>query len=165
MTKQQRGSVVLVLVLVGIGGAVYAFGQYLTAKGYGTRPDPLLVLPTQNDHWHADLTVTICGEEQVAVSEGPGEVHSHGDGRIHIHPHTPATAGAAANLGLFFRTHGGSLSADAMRYPGSDRTWRNGDACPDGHAGMLKLSVDGKERVDFNRYVPQDGDRVDLRFE
>lgn len=165
MTKQQNGSVVLVLVLVFVGIGVYAFGQYLTAKGYGQRPDPLLLLPTQNDHWHADLAVTICGEKQAVVPEGPGEVHSHGDGRIHIHPHTPAAAGAAANLGLFFRTHGGSLSTDALQYPGSDRTWRNGDVCPDGSAGTWTFTVNGNARDDFHRYVAQDGDRVELRFQ
>lgn len=163
--SNQRGPIVLVLVLVLVGAGVYALGQSLVRQGYGQRPDPLLRLPTQNDHWHADLAVTICGEEQSVVPAGAGEVHSHGDGRIHIHPHSAATAGAAANLGLFFRTHGGTFSDDALRYPGSDRMWRNGDACPDGHAGAWTLLVNGALRTDFDRYIPQDGDRVEIRFQ
>lgn len=168
--RNSRSIAIVAIAVVVIGGGIYAIGRYAARSGYG-QVDRALALPRIGDHWHADLRVVICGVERKPVVEGPGDVHSHGDGKIHSHPHSVSTAYAAANVGLFFRTHGGVFSKEEVRYPGEDRTWRVGESCAagtvpgrTGPAG-LQFRVNDKDRTDFDRYVPQDGDTIEIRFE
>jgi hypothetical protein len=146
-------------------GGVYALGKFAMSQGYGAQPESGLSGAGTGEHWHADYTFTACGDKRDTVPVGPGEVHSHGDHRIHVHPQSPATSGRLATLNTFFRTHGGSFSEDSIEYPGDGRTWRNGDECPDGSAGTLSMTVNGEARTDAGRYIPQDGDVIDIRFE
>ncbi len=164
--KHIPARVYVIGIIVLLGGGIYALGQYSVSKGYGAKAAPDLTLPRVGDHWHADYSVFICGEEQPDIPALHGDVHTHGDGRIHAHPKSSATAYQNANLGLFFRTHGGKFTKDELRYPGQDRTWKVGDRCEEKNTpAALKLIVDGKERTDFDRYVPQDGARVEIRYE
>lgn len=163
--KRIPGSVYVIGIVILLGGGIYALGRYAAGKGYG-QVDRSLALPRVGDHWHADYSVSICGEEQQDIPALHGDVHTHGDGRIHSHPKTAATAYGSANLGLFFRTHGGKFTKDELRYPGQDRTWKVGERCEGkDQPATLKLTVNGKERTDFDRYVPQDGDRIEIRYE
>lgn len=157
---------ILILVLIAIGGGIYALGRYAASQGYGAKAAPDLALPRVGDHWHATYTVNICGTEQEPIPVLHGDVHTHGDGRIHSHPNSAATAYQNANLGLFFRTHGGKFTKDELRYPGQDRTWKVGERCEGKDTpATLALTANGNNRTDFDRYVPQDGDRIEIRYE
>lgn len=163
--KRISSTMVVVGIVVLLGGGLYALGRYATRQGYG-QVDRSLNLPRVGDHWHAEYSVSICGKEQPDIPALHGDVHTHGDGRIHIHPNSPATAYGSANLGLFFRTHGGKFTKDELRYPGQDRAWKVGERCPEKESlAAFKLIVNGKERTDYDRYVPQDGDEIEIRYE
>ncbi len=138
--------------LVAVGG-----GYWLWAQGGPHR------LPKVGDHWHAAYEVVICGRQQPPLAYSPGNIHTHGDGLIHIHPTTPEEAGRNANLGRFFANSGITVAAGRIRYP-DGRAYRDGDPCPDGTRGRLRLLVNGEANASMDRYVPQDGDKLRIEF-
>ncbi|MEK6867760.1 MAG: hypothetical protein AABX98_02965, partial [Nanoarchaeota archaeon] len=100
-------------------------------------------------HWHADFEVWICGEKQFIPEStglsgkiGSSLLHHHNDYRIHIE-------GAVMDyedimLAQFFQDIGGSLGQNYIgisQEDGSVAYWQNGDYCPDGKEGMLRLYV------------------------
>lgn len=125
----------------------------------GSRPR----LPRIGDHWHARYRVVICDQEYPRFPPTPGGVHTHGDGVIHIHPQSRDESGWNANLGRFFGSAGVEFSQDRIAFP-DGKTYRNGDRCPNGQAGTVRLSVNGTAHEDFERYVPQDGDTIVVEF-
>ncbi len=93
-------------------------------------------------HWHADFEIWICGEKIVlpeptgiANRIGTAEIHHHGDYRIHLEGIMKEREDAT--LGHFF---------DAIDVPFSNEkilNMDNGDYCPDGKKGSLKMLVNG----------------------
>ena len=95
--------------------------------------------PYRGDHWHVQYLVVVCGEWLPPFAGFQGGVHSHGDRLIHMHPLTAEEEGANATLGLFFQRAGGSLGETTLVLP-SGETFSNGDACPNGEEGQLRVS-------------------------
>ena len=121
------------------------------------------------DHWHASYTIYICGEKQPNAPTWESGVHTHGDGIMHIHPFQTFEEGSGARMVKWFEYGGGLLTQDQIREPGFSKTWKNGDTCPDGtpdsgKAGTLQVFVNGKKLDDWSRYLPHDGDRIQLIF-
>lgn len=120
------------------------------------------------DHWHARLTIELCGRRLPPLPPGPGDVHTHGDGLIHIHPQTSRTAGRNASLETFFRTTPVRITPDSIAVAGE--RYHNGDPCPDGRSGVLRAQVRraGEEAfADLPRfldYLPRDGDEIRIVF-
>lgn len=150
---------------VGIGAGILAglvgVGYWAVARGGRTGA-------RVGNHWHARYGVIICGTSRPRLHATPGGVHTHGDGVIHVHPGTAAEAGGNANLGQFFRTAGSrffpsSFTASSIQLPG-DRPYANGDPCPDGRLGTLRLFVNGPAEPSMDRYVIQDGDVIRMEF-
>ena len=120
--------------------------------------------PTVNEHWHALYDLVLCGERIPKYPASPNlGVHTHGDGIIHSHPGQPDQAGKNANLKRFFTSLGAELRQGFLRLP-DGRQLKDGDACPDGKTGTVKLIVNGLENPDFEAYVPQEGDLVKVEF-
>jgi hypothetical protein len=146
------------------GGVILVFLLFVGALV--RRPRPTLVLV--GDHWHARLTIEICGRTLPPLPPSPGDVHTHGDGVIHIHPEGAGSAGRNATLGRFFATTPMRVTANSIASAGESR--RNGDRCPDGRPGTLQALVRhrGQEvfrpERDFLRYLPQDGDEIRVVF-
>jgi len=115
------------------------------------------------DHWHAKYTVEVCGEALPPFPYSQGDVHTHGDGLIHVHPTSPATAGRNANLGAFFRSVKMEVLPGYLRLP-DGKVYRNGDPCPDGKPGQVKVLINGKEEPGFLGHVVQDGEEVKVVF-
>jgi hypothetical protein len=141
-----------VAVIAGvIGGALY----------YRSGPR----LPQVEDHWHAGLEIVICGEREPALPASPGGIHTHGggDAQIHIHPASRAESGRQANLGRFFDGHKLRFTASMITLPGG-RSYTDGDPCPDGKPGNLEVRANGSRIRDPRAYIPQDGDRIHIRF-
>jgi hypothetical protein len=145
----------LLPVVTALAGA--AFAALLLAAA--TR-EPL---PRVGDHWHAAYRVVLCGETLPPFPPGPGNVHTHGDGVIHIHPAVSSEAGRNANLVRFFGSAGVDFAADRIVLP-DGRAFRNGDRCPDGTPGRIRLLVNGRPLDEIERYVPKDGDEVVVEF-
>lgn len=120
--------------------------------------------PTGDDHWHAALDIEVCGELQPPVRAFAGGVHTHADGFIHIHPNQPSEEGIGASLGKFFEYGGGVLTERTLQVPGSGETYRNGDTCPDGSEGKIRVAVNGNPVSDFPDYIPQDADAILITF-
>jgi hypothetical protein len=80
----------------------------------------------------------------------PTSVHAHrtvdgaGDGLVHIHPFDEASAGSAANLGVFFTAVGITMTDDELRVPagekGSAKNFAEADGCGDKDA-QLRMAI------------------------
>jgi hypothetical protein len=126
--------------------------------------------PALGDHWHAQLSVFVCGEAQAPAPEFETSVdgnrvgvHTHGDGFMHIHPFNSGETGDKATVGRFLDYQGYEIDEDSFDlWFGAQR---DGDACPDGQPGVLRWAVDGEEQ-DGNPsdYKPEDGDKIVVSF-
>lgn len=103
-------------------------------------------------HWHADVEIEMCGEpyflptiEGFSNQVGTELVHTHEDMRIHVEG--PVMKPEDASLGTFFRLQGVPFSATEI----ADK--KNGDLCPDNQPGKVTLLVNGKENVEFEKYI------------
>jgi DNA-binding CsgD family transcriptional regulator/plastocyanin len=157
------------VVLAAVGGlGVLAWGVLNTSDGTeaGDSGGPRI-----GDHWHAPIRITVCGEELRDVSVPENGIRTQGDSILHIQPAQPFEEGAGASLVKWFEYGGGRLTETEINIPGSDKTFRNGDLCPDGEPGELQVFVtrageSGEQRLgDFLQvYIPHDGDRIRIVF-
>lgn len=120
--------------------------------------------PAIGDHWHAVYQVYVCGERQPHSPTWESGVHTHSDGIIHIHPFQPHEEGRGSRLVKFFEYGGGKLTQTEMKLPGSTRTFRSGDECPNGKPAILQVSVNETRLESWMEYVPADGDRIVITF-
>ena len=100
-------------------------------------------------HWHADYELWVCGEKAelagagfLSNTVGTPVLHHHEDNRIHVEGLVVKTEDIA--LGKYFKSIGGGLTNDSITLPYADGTvkiYRNGDKCPDGRPGRLRLYV------------------------
>jgi hypothetical protein len=162
--------------------AVCALGLFLVAfsrneelsKGQRATQTP----PKINaDHWHSSFSVYICDHfaPNVPLFESVDGIHTHGDGVVHIHPFTANAAGTNATLGFFVKAIPGGmkLSNTELKYvsiPGDTnkldtKDWKNGDKCPNGQAGKVKFTVNGKaQNFDPSTWRFRNGDYLDVGF-
>src|SRR3989344_2941022 len=142
----------IIVAVIGLGTLYLAFYTIYTNVTSQTR-GPV--------HWHADFEILVCGEKiELPVSKGVSNkvgtplFHHHNDYRIHIEGVVENLSDV--DLGAFFETIGGKFTQDSLGVPkddGSMESWRNGDLCPDGHPGTLKLFVNGRQNADISEYV------------
>lgn len=164
-SQRQRARVRRWAWRIAVGGGVLAA---LVGAGYWAMAPAGRRGAQVGDHWHATYEVIICGILRPKLPATPGGIHTHGDGVIHVHPQTAAEARANANLGRFFRSAGlpfapSSFSGSSIQLLG-DRPYQNGDPCPDGRPGILRLLVNGRAEPAMDRYIIQDGDEIRLEF-
>ena len=118
------------------------------------------------DHWHAAYGIFICNEFVPAIQsdQDPKGIHTHGDGVVHIHPFTKAASGRNATFGVFAETVGLKVSETRVDVPGQ-KNYKNGDACPDGKKGKLKVYLNGDERPGDPRKIRlRDRDELVIAF-
>jgi hypothetical protein len=147
------GGIGIAIVAV-VGALIVMFGGGEGSGGY----------PQEGDHWHADYTITVCGETVPDFGMTPGGIHTHGKGVVHLHPTRPEEAGPSANMARFMAGAGGRLTDTSLRLPFGDE-YNNGDPCPDGDSGQVFLRVNGIPSVNIASYVPRDGESVEFGFE
>ncbi len=125
--------------------------------------------PGVGDHWHARLTIELCGKPLPPLPPSPGDLHTHGDGIMHIEPASAASSGRRATLGAFFRGTQARITGTSISVPGGE-AYTNGQACPDGKVGTLKVLVQSRglgpfiPQRDFLSYVPADRDVIRIVF-
>ncbi len=146
---------------VGAALAVFATVSYLVW-------DPSLAY--EDDHWHAPYRVVICGETQPFFPRSQGALHTFGDGVIHVQPGTSGVVGRDANLAAFFETNGGVLTNTSITLP-TGETFRNGDLCPDGSAGVVSTSLfdlEARSRYETStqpaEFLPRDSQLILIEF-
>jgi hypothetical protein len=150
--RSQQGLVfpVALAVVLTLGLALVVYGRASNRQDLGA---PQLNTASQpGDHWHSAYGIYICDEYLPSMSVGvepdPGGIHTHQDGVIHIHPFQTATTGRNARLGDFFAQTGLEVSSSKIQLPddpalgdNSGKTFENGDKCPDGQEGVVKVLV------------------------
>ncbi len=108
-------------------------------------------------HWHADFEIWLCGEKaQLPHADLPANyvgtpvLHYHDDNRIHVEGVVVKKEDIA--LHRFFEAIGGELSGTSITVPlEGDRqvAYSNGNVCPNGRPGRLKLFVKNHETGTF----------------
>jgi hypothetical protein len=150
--RSQQGLVfpVALVVVLTLGLGLVVYGRFANREDLGS---PQLNTASQpGDHWHSAYGIYICDQYipsmSVGVEPDPGGIHTHQDGVIHIHPFQTATTGRNARLGDFFGQTGLDVSSSKIELPddpglgdNSGQTFENGDECPDGQEGVVKVLV------------------------
>ena len=170
--RSQQGLVfpVALVVVLTLGLALLIYGRATNHQNLGA---PALNSATQpGDHWHSAYGIYICDQYlpnmSVGVTPDPGGIHTHQDGVIHIHPFQTATTGRNARLGDFFTQTGLEVSSSKIQLPddpalgdNSGKTFENGDECPDGQEGVVKVLVwENAAGTDAAKVFVADIDRV-----
>jgi len=144
--------------------------------------------PRIGQHIHAAVDIYVCGQKEPKLPFFEAGIHTHGDGLMHMHPQFSNEEGAGAAVGRFFQYGHWELNGSTLTLPG-DRTFKDGDSCPDGQTGVLRMlkyrlqwrsdtgshteladqcsrvaDADMEEVKDFPAYVPKDGDCLHLIF-
>jgi hypothetical protein len=135
-------------------GAIAAFGN----SGESS------IGPVIGDHWHATYEIWVCGQRLPHLRLWEGGVHTHDDGFIHSHPIHSSEQGMGASLESWFEYGDGKLTRNSLKIPGTNTTLTNGDLCPDGSSGKVRVSVNGENRDRWSRYIPQHEDHIVIVF-
>jgi len=110
-------------------------------------------------HWHASQSINILGQFQ-EIPAGIGlaglphnPLHTHDrDSVIHMEFEGKVMA-SDLRLGKFFQIWGKQFNKDCIF-----------DKCS-GEEGQLKMLVNGKPNFEFDNYVMQDNDKIEIIFE
>jgi len=122
-------------------------------------------------HWHSNIEVSVCGEPAKlrcgAGMCGPMTLHHHNDDIIHIEGNTIAKE-EDISLGKF-------LDGINLEFSGTNLFGKNnGDLCPNGQQGTVKMYVNGQPNMEFDNYIlnrcesqniKQDCEKIELKFE
>ncbi|MBI2647554.1 hypothetical protein HYW99_03685 [Candidatus Woesearchaeota archaeon] len=126
-------------------------------------------IPQQPIHWHPKLKIIIKGEEQF-ISSGIGinigksidydisgmrmsPTHTHeSDGTIHLENNKPWQKPETLTLGYFFKVWGKNFNSSCIF-----------EHC-NGENGTLKITVNGKENFEFNKYIMHDEDEIIIEY-
>ncbi len=112
-------------------------------------------------HWHADYQIWACGEridlknpQGLSNKIGTPLFHEHDDDRIHVEGTVMEVKDV--ELGDYFEVIGGKLEKGHLIYPGQNQTYnyQNGDTCPNGQTGQLKVYVNGERIQNYTHYLP-----------
>lgn len=112
-------------------------------------------------HWHADYEIWYCGKllglekhSDLEGKTGTNILHHHNDNRIHIEG--TVIKKSDVTISKYFENIGGLLQSGKLKVileDGSIFSVKNGDLCPSGKPGQLKVFVNGKEVKDYPDYV------------
>lgn len=121
---------------------------------------------TAHRHFHFDINV--CGEKRI-LSYETGDLqkaHTHVEtGKIHWHgllPVDPETQEVTDYSQLELRNMFAELKIPASE--SSIYNYKNGDKCPSGETGELKVFINGEEKQNFLDYIVKDKDKIKVEF-
>ena len=120
--------------------------------------EPREIISKQGLHWHSELSIKILGKSQeiptnigIGITHQP--IHTHtSDGILHSEFAGLVTK-EDIKLGHFFKVWGKTFNKDCIF-----------DKCS-GPEGTLKMLVNGKENGEFENYMMQDSDKIEIIFE
>lgn len=137
-------------------GAIFSAGLYLALRVEPAQESQLV--SKYPIHWHLKLKIKILGKyQEIPANIGIGAVHQmihthDADGVIHIEP-----AGSVyendIRLGRFFEIWGKTFNKNCIF-----------EYCS-GSQGQLKMFVNGEPNFEFENYVMQEGDIIEIVFE
>ena len=130
------------LVFAVIGGLIWYFA---------TRPPTLEsdIISRNGIHWHPELTITVKGEQQeipkdIGIGAAHLPMHTHDDtGVIHLEFQGKVRK-TDITLGQFFKIWGKDIRSFSVN---------------------MKMTVNGEENTEYENYIMQDKDKIELRYE
>lgn len=159
-------------ILVGIVSVIILISLFYFISSGKNKPVVLngkeVNIPKGNTHWHPKLTIMIDGEQILIpnnIGSGTGKIidtdlsgmrmsptHTHeSDGTIHIENENPAAKPETLTLGYFFYVWDKEFNSTCIF-----------EYCTD--KGNLKMYVNGKESIEFQNYVMQDGNNILIEY-
>lgn len=161
-----------VVILIAVGYGAFSLGGAPQSNG----EFDLMGIPDSFVHWHADIDIILCGQEQRLPEAlpgsliGPPSLHTHdrqenlrsmprsdGNGVIHNEAVIPSQPGEQT-LGRF-------LDHMNIQFSGTQiMNRKNGDLCPNGNPGTVTLLINGQPNSQWRNYIPRDGDTILIDF-
>lgn len=146
--------IIIILIVV----AVIGLGTILFIQD-GKRP------PTKEEdivarngvHWHPQVSVYIRGQKQevppnLGLVLGMAAIHTHdSSGTIHVEPSGRVTKNDI-RLGRLFEVWGKRFSSTCVF-----------EECAN-EPGHVKMTVNGKDSIEFENYLMQDKDQIEIRY-
>lgn len=167
----KRVSIALVVILI-IAGA----GLFLATLKPAESNYDVSGFPNGFIHWHADVNVIVCGENRKLPEGLPGSfigterLHTHdkaqninslpgsdGNGIVHTEGNVRALP-QEHTLGKFMSNIGVRFGNETIM----DK--KNGDTCPDGSVGTVKVFLNGNPLGDPVNYLLRDKDLIRIEF-
>jgi len=137
MTKYLIGAGIAILLVLGLGS------QYLFAT---QDPD---IISRRGLHWHPELEIYVKGESvEIPQNIGLGAVHKP----MHTHDDLPI-------IHLEFE---GLVKKEDLKLEKFFENWGNDMR---GFGTELTMTVNGTVNTEYENYILQDGDKVELRYE
>ena len=142
---------VIVAIAVPLGGLIW----------YGATRPPTPesdIVSKKGLHWHPELTITInVKNQEIPANIGIGAVHQpihthDASGVVHMEIQGLVTK-EDTKLGRFFKIWGKQFNSNCIF-----------DYC-NGADGNVKMFVNGKENTEFDNYLMQDKDKIEIKYE
>lgn len=157
--RHQRKLKKFLLVAVGaliIGGGISALVWFLA-----TRPSipESEIISKQGIHRHVELSISILGQKQGipdnigARLEGHNAIHTHEKDRIIHLEFSGLVKKDDIKLGRFFKVWRETFNKNCIF-----------DKC-NGSEGQLKMFINGEQNFEFENYIMQDEDKIEIIFE
>src|SRR3989344_1017060 len=150
---------IFLVVIIAVG---YGVTQFTSPSGNAVAPAISAKIPTGPIHWHPMLTIKINGQQQDIPPEiglGPTvhqHVHTHEDELvngarlIHLENNRPTLENM--KLGFFFQVWNKKFNKECIF-----------DSCNTADK-KIKMTVNGKENMDFENYIMADGDNIIIEY-
>jgi len=149
---------VLIACVVLIVGLKYLASQEEPTEGRDNDSETNKVLSTQGLHWHPTLKIFVRGEEvpvpaNIGLLGGHNPMHTHdADGVIHLEFQSVVREDSL-RLGKFFEIWRQPFSeTQILEYTNSDTE-------------RVRMTVNGVENTEYENYMLQQEDVVEIRFE
>src|SRR3989338_736075 len=151
--KTGSNSVIYVVAIIALLGGFYLF------SGTSQNTDPLI--PNEPVHWHATLSINVCGEEQsLPITPIKSHLlHTHEDRLIHIEGIIPDPESIMLGRYMNYALGLELTNTSVMGY-------RNEiESCNDGKDNTLAVLVDGTQIQDHMNHVIRDGQKIRILYE
>lgn len=150
----KRFSKIALTALV-VGSVIGALGWYIAKQPKTPASE---IISSRGIHWHPELSVYIKGVKQeipanigIGVTHQP--IHTHdATGVIHLEIQGRVTKDDI-KLGRFFKIWDKQFNSNCIF-----------NSC-NGPDGKMKMLVNGKENTEFDSYIMQDKDKIEIRYE
>ncbi len=152
-TQSLKRGIKIALVILVVGGGIIWLTRYAATQPPRLESD---IITREGIHWHPELSIYIKGQSQeIPGSVGsPTIMHTHdATGMLHVHPKIELVLKNDIKLGNFFTLWGKKFSSTCIF-----------DSC-NSSDGTVKMTVNGVENLEFENYVMQDKDKIEIRYE
>ncbi len=143
------------LITVLIAGPIIGLTWYAATRPPTPETD---IVSKSGIHWHPTLTITVKGKNQeIPANIGLGvteqTIHTHDNsGILHLEIQGLVKKEDIV-LGRFFKIWGKQFTLECIF-----------DSC-NGLGGNVKMFVNGKENKEFDNYLMQDKDKIEIKYE